>query len=59
MVNKYSRNIFTAIGFIKYNLFDFYMYPVPVVRRGYDYMEVGTDHLGLHVFSKPVVPLIA
>ena len=39
--------------------FDFYVYPVPVVGRGYDYMEVGADHLGLHVFSKPVVPLIA
>ena len=47
------------MGFIKYNLFDFYVYPVPVVRRGYDYMEVGTDHLGLHIFSKPVVPFIA
>lgn len=47
------------MGFIKYNLFDLYVYPVPVVGRGYDYMEVGTDHFGLHVFSKPVVPLIA
>ena len=47
------------MGFIKYNLFDFYVYPVPVVGRGYDYMEVGADHFGLHVFSKPVGPLIA
>ena len=59
MVNKYSRKNITAMGFIKYNLFDLNVYPVPVVGRGYDYMEVGADHFGLHVFSKPVVPLIA
>lgn len=59
MVNKYSRKNITAMGFIKYNSFDFYVYPVPVVGRGYDYMEVSADHLSLHVFSKPVVPLIA
>ena len=59
MVNKYSRKNITAMGFIKYNLFDFYVYPVPIVGRGYDYMKVRTDHLGLHVFSKPVVPFIA